>query len=376
MEDTKIIEAVERYILGQMSPDERVYFEQLRKSNPEIDQAVVEHTFFLQQLSRFDDTRKMKGILEESHIHLAEKGLIASPRLQGKARVVYLFNRYKRTGMIAASIAGITVLTLSALIWSLSPVKPANKKDIENLSRDIRNLDYKVNQVKNQNTRLTQKINDVTDQAAATTIEYTSGGTGFLIDAKGYLVTNAHVVKDARNVAVQASNGHDFNAQIVYMDNNRDIAILKITDSRYKSAGTLPYAIKRSGGRLAEPIFTLGYPRNDIVYGDGYVAARTGYNGDTLACQIAIPANRGNSGSPIVNKNGEIIGVISNKQNTAEGAVFAIHSKYIFTALNELQKADSSFRDVRISSTSSLKDKDRVQQVERISDYVYMVKVN
>ena len=45
MEDIKILEAVERYIAGEMSPDERVYFEGLRKSNPEIDQAVVEHTF-------------------------------------------------------------------------------------------------------------------------------------------------------------------------------------------------------------------------------------------------------------------------------------------------------------------------------------------
>ena len=41
MEDIKILEAVERYILGQMSPDERVYFEQLRKSNPEVDQAFI-----------------------------------------------------------------------------------------------------------------------------------------------------------------------------------------------------------------------------------------------------------------------------------------------------------------------------------------------
>ena len=377
MEDIKILEAVERYILGQMSPDERVYFEQLRKSNPEIDQAVVEHTFFLQQMNRYDETRNIKNTLEETHIHLAEKGLISSPRLKGRAKVVYLFNRHKRTAMIAASIAGITVLTMSALIWSLSPVKPANKRDIENLSRDIRNLGQKVTKVDSQNNQLTQKINDVTDQTAVPPIEYTSGGTGFLIDPKGFLVTNAHVVKDARHIAVQSGNGMDLQAQLVYSDPNRDIAILKIIDKRFKAPATLPYSIKRShGGRLAEPIFTLGYPRNDIVYGDGYVAAKTGYNGDTLACQIDIPANRGNSGSPIINKNGEVIGVISNKQNTAEGAVFALHSKYIYEALTDLQKKDSSYRSVKITASSHLKEKDRVQQVEKISDYVYMVKVN
>ncbi len=46
MDDIKILEAVERYISGQMSPDERVHFENLRKSNSEVDQLVVEHTFF------------------------------------------------------------------------------------------------------------------------------------------------------------------------------------------------------------------------------------------------------------------------------------------------------------------------------------------
>ena len=107
MEDIKLLEAVERYMRGEMSPDERVYFEGLRKTNPEIDQAVVEHTFFIQQMARFEDTRQFKTILEDTHIHLAEKGLIQSPKLKGGAKVVYLLNRYKRTVAIAASIAAL-----------------------------------------------------------------------------------------------------------------------------------------------------------------------------------------------------------------------------------------------------------------------------
>lgn len=377
-EDIQILEAVERYIAGQMNPDERVYFEQLRKTNPEIDQAVVEHTFFLQQMNRFDETKKFKNILNDTHIHLAEKGLIKSPKLKGKAKVVYLFNRYKRVATIAASIGGIVALTISALVWSLSPAKPANKQDIENLSRDIRSINQKVNQVQKQNQVLDQKINDVKDQTATTEkpIQYISGGTGFLIDAKGYLITNAHVVKDAEHVAVQSSNGRDLRAKVVYTDDDLDLAILKITDKNYKPASSLPYSIKRSGGDLAETIFTLGYPRNDIVYGDGYIAAKTGYNGDTVTCQITIPANKGNSGSPILNRNGEVIGILSKKENTAEGVAFAIRSKYIYTLLNELQKEDTSFQSIKLPATSNLKNKDRMQQVKTISDYVYMVKVD
>ena len=375
-DDIRILEAVERYITGEMSPDERVYFEQLRKSNPEVDQAVVEHTFFLQQLSRFDETRKIKGILNDTHVHLAEKGEISSPRLRGRARVVYLYNRYKRVSMIAASIAGITALTISALVWSFSPGKPASNQEVTQLMRD---LDHKVNRIEQQNVALNEKIETVKDQnqntPKAPVINYTGGGTGFLIDTKGYIVTNAHVVRDARHIAVQTGGSGDLTAEVVYSDVERDLAIIHITDKTYKAPASIPYAIRRSGGELAESIFTLGYPRNDIVYGNGYIAARTGYNDDTLTCQLAIPADRGNSGSPILNRNGEIIGVISNKQNTVEGAVFAIHSKYIFQAMAELQK-DSAYRNLKMPAVSSIRNADRTQQVKKISEFVYMVKVD
>ena len=127
MDDIKILEAVEKYINGQMKPDERLHFENLRKSSPEIDQLVVEHTFFLQQMHRFDETRKLKSTLNDIHINLAEKGAIKFPRLKGKAKVVFLVNKYKKVATIAASIAGLTVLTMSAIMWSFSSVKPANK---------------------------------------------------------------------------------------------------------------------------------------------------------------------------------------------------------------------------------------------------------
>ncbi|RYF84913.1 MAG: serine protease [Chitinophagaceae bacterium] len=374
MEDFKILEAVERYIAGEMSPDERVYFESLRKSSPEIDQAVVEHTFFLQQMHRFEDTRKFKAILNDTHLHLAEDGHIDSPRLKGKAKVVYLFNRYKRTAAVAASIAGIVVLCASALVWSVSDLKPNKvKTEIDYLGRKIDDLEK-------NNRILNQKINDVAtaqgDSVVPEPITYTSGGTGFLVDAKGYLVTNAHVVNDARNVAVQNAAGKDMKAEIVYKDVTRDIAILKIVDKSFKSPSSIPYAIKKSSGDIAEPIFSLGYPRNDIVYGEGYLAAKTGFKGDTLAVQISINANSGNSGSPIINRKGEIIGVLNARQSTAEGAVFAIQSKYIFDALNQLQKSDTSFKNVKLPTSTSLKGIDRTKQVEKITDYVYMVKVN
>ncbi len=374
MEDIKILEAVERYISGQMGPDERVYFEQLRKSNPEIDQAVVEHTFFLQQMNRFDEVKKLKTTLTDTHLHLAEKGLIASPRLQGKARVVYLYNRYKRVAAIAASIAGITALTFSALVWSVSPGKPAKQGEMELLKRELKK---DINRLQTQNDSLTKKIEDVKTDVAISTenIQYKTGGSGFLLDARGYLVTNAHIVEKAEHVAVQNREGKVFTAKTVYLDRGRDIAILKITSKNFSSPGPLPYAIRKSSVDLAEPIYTLGFPRDEVVYGQGYIAAKTGYQGDSLALQITIAANQGNSGGPVLNSDGEIVGVLTGKQKTIEGAVFALQSKYIFNALNELQK-DSSYQNIKIPTSNALKGKERKQQVKMLQDFVFMVKVD
>lgn len=73
MDDIKILDAVERYIRGEMNPDERLYFENLRKTDTEIDQLVVEHTLFLQQMNRFGEWKKFSTLLHDVHTDLAEQ---------------------------------------------------------------------------------------------------------------------------------------------------------------------------------------------------------------------------------------------------------------------------------------------------------------
>jgi S1-C subfamily serine protease len=370
IEDIKILEAVERYISGQMSPDERVYFEQLRKANPEVDQMVVEHTYFLQHLNRFDEGKKFRSTLNDVHTDLSEKGIIHAARLQGKARVVYLFNKFKKTTAIAASIAGITALTISALVWSLSPSSPKNNQ----IKQEIVELKSQVDDLNEKNNQLAKAIAETKQANIPNPIVYRPGGTGFLVDGKGYLVTNAHVINGAKFVAVQNHEGKEFSVSIVHVDAKRDLAILKINDTAFRAVANLPYSIKHTPADISETIFTLGYPKNDIVYGQGYLAARTGFNGDTLTCQITIAANQGNSGGPVFNNKGEVIGVLSTKQKTAEGVVFAIQSKYIHQAIQDLMKSEPTV--IRSPSSSSLKGMDRVQQVKKVSEFVYMVKVN
>ncbi len=362
--DIQILDTVERYIRGEMNPDERLHFENLRKANPEIDQLVVEHTLFLQQMNLFGERKKFKSALHDTHTYLAEQGKINSAKLKGKAKVIYLWKRYKRVAAIAAFIAVATTLTVTALVNFLSP--KADSEKVQQLSRDILNIKIRQNVQGSEVNNLKNKINQQT-------IPFKEGGTGFLIDRKGFLITNAHIIHNSKHIEVINSKGEQFKAILIKEFDDRDIAILKIADSSFKTVAALPYGISKTSGDVAEPIFTLGYPRNDIVYSEGYLSAKTGFNGDTLSCQLGIAANRGNSGAPVFNHNGEVIGILSTRETEAESVAFAIQSKYIYNAIDNLKK-DSIYQNLKLPVKSSVRGLDKKQQVKKIEDYVFMVK--
>jgi serine protease Do len=175
-------------------------------------------------------------------------------------------------------------------------------------------------------------------------------------------------------VVVQNNKGREFRAGIVLLDYIADIAILKIDDEDFKSYTSIPYSISKNSVDLGESLFTLGYPRNEVVYNEGYMSAKTGYNGDTLSFQIGVSANPGNSGGPVFNKSGEVVGIINTRQVEAEGVVFAVTAKNIYATLDEVRKEDSTMKNIKLPATSQIKGMDRAQQIKKIEDYVFMVK--
>jgi serine protease Do len=366
MDEILLLDATERYLNGEMNAEEKAVFEQLRQTNQEVDQMVVEHSFFLQQFERYGGVREMKHSLHEVHNQLLQDGEIKEEALSASAKVVNMWKRYKRTMTIAASIAGITALTISGMTLLFTP--KSNSKQVQELVNTV-------NVIKEKQRQQDNRINHIANATKIPTGTSVTGfGSAFLVDGKGYLVTNAHVLRNSKGIIVLNSKGAEFKAIIVKIDEAKDIAILKIVDKDYKSLGTLPYGIRKSSTDIAEPIFTLGYPRNEIVYGEGYLSAKTGFNGDTLSCQIAVAANPGNSGGPVFNKNGEVIGILSTKETKADGVVFAIQSKYIIETVNQLKKDDSTI-ELRLPTKSSVKGMERQQLANKMLDYVYMVKV-
>lgn len=362
MDELLLIETVERYLNGDMTAQEKTFFEEIRKKNPDIDQLVVEHTFLFNELGKQANMKAYKHSLYEVESKLAEEGIISKKQLSGKAKVVFLWKKYKRSIAVAASIAGFVSILTTVSISTYN--KKVDKNNITQLVDEIKDTKKKVAQLGN----VIANSNDIKNKNPNPNYR----ATGFLIDGKGFIVTNAHVVNRMKTIYVENNKGEYFATQAVYTDQNTDLAILKITDTSFKTISNLPYSINKSNSNLGEQIFTMGYPRNEIVYGEGYVSAKSGNDGDSTAYQVSVSVNPGNSGGPVLNKRGEIIGIITSKNSTADGVVFAAKSKNIYKLLDALKEKGDTI-SIKLPNNTGLKGLEREQQVKKMEDFVFMV---
>ena len=201
-------------------------------------------------------------------------------------------------------------------------------------------------------------------------------GSGFLLTADGFMVTNNHIVQGADSVYVQSQQGVVYKARLVHVDPQHDLAILAIgQDTAFHALPPVPYSFEARPSELGERVFTLGYPREEIVYGEGYLSSGTGFRGDSSAYQVAISVNPGNSGGPLLDERGNLIGIITAKQTTSEGATFAVKTSVLLDALKAISPDSLKGDAVVLNRKNRMVRLSRKLQVKQMQNYVYQVKV-
>lgn len=161
-----------------------------------------------------------------------------------------------------------------------------------------------------------------------------SMGTGFIVDSRGYIATNYHVISDAERLYVVTYDRKMIPAQILGFDAFRDVALLKI-EGNYNNL-----ALSNSSSlEVGNKVIAIGNPLGlSFSVTEGIVSAlhRTGPNGLQEYIQTDVSLNPGNSGGPLIDTQGNVIGINNFKVGDAENLGFALESNSLSNIINSL----------------------------------------
>ena len=339
--EEKLPEIIERFLSDKMSTEEKASFEKRIASESELATQVNEYRKVFGVFNTIKNRNELKKKLDVFHNEIPKE-----------TKVISISSKFTFL-KIAASIA--LILSIGSLSYLL--LQKNNESKFETTSK-----------------KDAVRIPVVTPKEKAE-IETALSGTAFMVSSNGFLVTAKHIVEDADKIMVENSVGEIFNATVIYTDKKRDIAVLKIDDKNFKKQKVVPYAFSAKNRDLGEKVFTLGFPSENIVFEEGVLSSRLGFKGDSASYQLSLAINHGNSGGPLFDDKGNIIGMISGKETGKERAAFAITMKSIAEVIKHAPKGTFETK-LKFNSSNKVGGLKRAEQIKKIEPFVYQVRVD
>lgn len=203
--------------------------------------------------------------------------------------------------------------------------------------------------------------------------------SGFFISQLGHIATNYHVVDGAKKFQVeffQKGKKYVFPAKVIITDKANDMAIIRIDDEKFTSCPTIPYRLGTKTKDVGSDVFTLGYPLSflmgeEIKYTKGEISAKSGFQGDIRTYQISVPITNGNSGGPLFDYEGNVIGITSSglRKDLADNVNYAVKAIYLQTLV------DASQETIELPEGMDLTGKAKVDLIKILQEFVVLIKV-
>jgi len=361
--DWQFSEKCERYLRGEMNPVERMEFEQVIRRNPELLDQMLDQKTLTDLLSKLGDRKRVRGIVGKL---MAEGNHQTSAGNISANKVRYLSGTQWRP-ILAAACVSLLIAVSSILVYSnlIQNPKATNAK--------FRALRKDLDKIKHSQTKIIRDLNNKS-QSDILVREANAFATGFALTRDGLFATSYHVIHGADSVFIENKNGKTFKAIPVFRDPASDLALLQVIDTGFKPIRKIPYVLKERDAELGEQVYTLGFPREEMVFGEGSLSAASGFQGDTGSYQVSIPLNPGNSGGPLFDVKGNLIGIISGKQTETESAAFAVKSTRLAEILKNIPN-DSLGHEPELNRKSSLSGLSRVEQIKNIENCIVVIRV-
>ena len=160
-------------------------------------------------------------------------------------------------------------------------------------------------------------------------------GSGIALDSRT-VATNHHVVEGATHVYVYFSDTRTrYACEVITVDEEHDLALVRISDPAFQGFPNARFGFKVADEDVGMGVFVLGYPRistmgEEVKLTTGVLSSRSGYQGDVSLYQVSAPVQNGNSGGPLFNDNGELIGIIVAKHTDGvENVSYAVKLRYL-----------------------------------------------
>ena len=256
-------------------------------------------------------------------------------------------------------------------------VKKTSPSQIEKAQQLVRNW-KPTNKIRTAESSPTITPQPSTPQPPKSKQSAIATGTGFLFGSQDYIITNYHVVKGTSGVIVKFLNGESINAEVIATDTQNDVAILKLTKSPSFQSREMKFG-DSSMVRMGDEVFTIGYPHIGIMgskpkYTKGVISAVTGIKDNPTVFQTTVPIQPGNSGGPLFNDKGEVIGLTTSSLSLlaieSMGAIpqsvnYAVKSSFVKNTISTVPEALLSNRGIVVVPNESSSRSDFIEAIKR-----------